>query len=281
MSGSLVGSLTTSPHRRTAMPAIIGTSGWQYRHWRDVFYPRKVRQADWLAYYAERFSTVEINATFYRLPNPERFDEWAQTVPEGFTFAVKASQYLTHRKRLKDPQEPVATLLERARRLGGMLGPVLVQLPPNFKADAERLDAALAAFPDGVRVAVEPRHDSWWTDEVAGALAEHDAALVWADDGSQWQQPTWATAGWGYVRLHGGTGSPPSGYGRTRLQRVAGELAETWSARQPVYVYFNNDAHGCAVRDARMLARELADTALEPTRVPAAEEVDLEAASAG
>ena len=250
------------------MPAIIGTSGWQYRHWRERFYPSSVRQADWLGYFAGRFATVEINATFYSLPKRERFDEWASAVPGDFTFAVKASQYLTHRKRLKDPEEPVATLLERARRLGRALGPVLVQLPPNFKAAPQRLAQTLAAFPSDVAVAVEPRHASWWTDEVAQVLAQHDAALVWADEQGHWQQPTWVTASWGYVRLHGGTGSPSSGYGRTRLQRIAGELATTWAGGAAVHVYFNNDAEGCAVRDARVLARELQRTALEPTRVP-------------
>lgn len=255
------------------MPAIIGTSGWQYRHWRERFYPSSVRQADWLSYFAQRFATVEINATFYRLPTPERFDEWAGAVPDDFTFAVKASQYLTHRKRLKDPAEPVATLLERARRLGRALGPVLVQLPPNFQAAPQRLAETLAAFPSDVRVAVEPRHASWWTDEVAAVLADRDAALVWADDRGRWQQPTWATASWGYVRLHGGTGSPPTGYGRTRLQRVADELAGTWAGDAAVYVYFNNDGDGCAVRDARVLARELDRTTLAPTRVPDAGDV--------
>lgn len=259
------------------MTAIIGTSGWQYRHWRERFYPQSVRQADWLAYYAQRFATVEINATFYRLPKPERFDEWAATVPEGFTFAVKASQYLTHRKRLTDPDEPVATLLERARRLGGALGPVLVQLPPNFKANAERLAQALDAFPADVAVAVEPRHESWWTDEVAKVLSDHDAALVWADQDSAWQQPTWATASWGYVRLHGGTGSPPGGYGDTRLQRIAGEIAEAWPADAPVYAYLNNDGYGCAVRDARYLARQLDQAGMSPTRVPEASEVAVDA----
>lgn len=261
------------------MTAIIGTSGWQYRHWRERFYPQSVRQADWLAYYAQRFATVEINATFYRLPKPERFDEWAATVPEGFTFAVKASQYLTHRKRLKDPDEPVATLLERARRLGGALGPVLVQLPPNFKANPERLAQALDAFPSDVAVAVEPRHESWWTDEVAKVLSEYDAALVWADQDSAWQQPMWATASWGYVRLHGGTGSPPGGYGDTRLQRIAGEIAEAWPADAPVYVYLNNDGYGCAVRDARYLALQLEQAGMPPTRVPEASEVAVDSSN--
>lgn len=255
------------------MPAIIGTSGWQYRHWRGRFYPSAVRQADWLSYFAQRFAAVEINATFYSLPKPERFDEWAGAVPGDFAFAVKASQYLTHRKRLKEPEEPVATLLQRARRLGGALGPVLVQLPPNFKAAPQRLAQALDAFPSDVRVAVEPRHGSWWTDEVADVLARRDAALVWADDRGRWQQPAWATASWGYVRLHGGTGSPPTGYGRTRLRRVAGELAAAWPADAAVHVYFNNDGDGCAVRDARVLARELERAGVAPTRVPAAADV--------
>src|SRR5262245_52023624 len=132
----------------------VGTSGWQYRDWRGAVYPREAPTREWLHLYANAFNTVEINNSFYRLPERARFTEWAKTVPKDFCFAVKASRYLTHLKRLKDPAEPVARLLGAARGLGPKLGPVLVQLPPNLRADGDLLDAALRQFPSHVKVAV-------------------------------------------------------------------------------------------------------------------------------
>ena len=175
------------------MPLYIGTSGWQYRHWLGRFYPRKPRLEDDLAFYAARFQTVELNGTFYRLPEAETFADWAARVPGDFIFAVKASRYLTHIKRLNDPEEPVQRLMTRAARLGAKLGPVLVQLPPNMKRDVGRLQRALDAFPRDVRIAVEFRHDSWYVDEVRDLLARSGAALCLADRGSQMITPEWRT----------------------------------------------------------------------------------------
>src|SRR3954454_18501091 len=159
------------------MPLIIGTSGWQYRHWRNTFYPHGVAQVRWLEYYAARFATVESNAAFYRLPEAATFAAWARRTPDDFVMAVKASRYLTHILRLTEPEEPVALLVERARNLGNKLGPVLIQLPPTFQADVGRLRATLDAFPPDMRLAVEFRHDSWYTDEVEQLLREHSVAL--------------------------------------------------------------------------------------------------------
>ena len=233
------------------MPLIVGTSGWQYRHWRDVFYPPGVPQRRWLEHYAERFATVENDGTFYRLPARETFADWRARTPAGFVMAIKASRYLTHIKRLKDPAEPVARLLAAAAGLGQRLGPVLVQLPPNLTADAGRLDACLAEFKRPVKVAVEPRHQSWWTDETRKVLAAHGAALCLADRLGEPVTPLWRTADWGYLRLHEGTASPWPRYGRRALRRWLDKLTELWpDDKAAVYVYFNNDQCGGAVADA-------------------------------
>jgi uncharacterized protein YecE (DUF72 family) len=237
------------------VPFRIGTSGWQYNDWREVLYPAKLPQRAWLEAYAQEFDTVEVNAAFYRLPKRETFERWRDTVPAGFTMAVKASRYLTHIRRLQDPQEPVARLMEAARGLGAALGPVLLQLPPTLRCEVERLDACLAEFPPHVRIAVEPRHASRWNDEVRAVLVARAAALCWADRGSRPITPLWRTADWGYLRLHHGrTGW---GYGRTALRSWDERLAETWSREEDVFVYFNNDPGGAAIRDARTFSRFL------------------------
>ena len=166
---------------------LIGTSGWQYRDWRGVLYPPGVPQKRWLEFYAGQFGTVENNNAFYRLPARETFAAWAERTPARFVMAVKASRYLTHIRRLKDPAEPVGRLLGAAAGLGAALGPLLLQLPPTWQGDPGLLDEALAEFrrlgPAGLRIAVEMRHESCWTDEMRRVLAGREAALVWADRG--------------------------------------------------------------------------------------------------
>jgi uncharacterized protein YecE (DUF72 family) len=257
------------------VPVLVGTSGWQYRHWRGRFYPEGLGQARWLEHYAGRFATVESNNAFYRLPEASTFEAWAARTPADFVMAVKASRYLTHIRRLREPEEPVDRLLDRARHLGGKLGPVLLQLPPNLQADPEALDRTLRAFPAGVRVAVEPRHGSWFSDEVRDLLTEHGAALCLADSAGvpRRRSPLWRTAGWTYLRLHQGTATPRPCYGRQALATWAGRLAELVGPDADAYVYFNNDPAGCAVRDAGVFARAAARAGLRPTRVPAAAEV--------
>lgn len=232
------------------MPVLTGTSGWQYRHWRDAFYPRDVPQARWLEYYAGRFATVESNATFYRLPARETLEQWRARTPGGFVIAVKASRYLTHVRRLRDPDEPVRRMLDVFAGLGEKLGPVLLQLPPRLPADTARLDQVLRLFPSGVRVAVEPRDASWWTDEIRGVLTDHGAALCWADRGGTEVTPLWRTADWGYLRFHQGDGDPWPRYTEGRLRDWAKRVAQAWPGDAPVYAYFNNDQCGAAVLDA-------------------------------
>jgi uncharacterized protein YecE (DUF72 family) len=239
------------------MPVLVGTSGWQYRDWRGVLYPPGVPQRGWLEYYAGRYATVENNGTFYRLPSPQTFGDWRARTPDGFVMAVKASRYLTHVRRLRDPAEPVGRLLGAAAGLGDRLGPVLLQLPPDFRADPGALDRCLAEFSRvaaaaglRVRVAVEFRHDSWWTGEVRELLTRHGATLSWADRLGRPLAPLWRTADWGYLRLHEGAGSPWPRYGEQALRSWVRRLAETWPDDADIFVYFNNDQGGAAVHDA-------------------------------
>lgn len=237
------------------MTLFVGTSGWQYRDWSGVFYPPDQPQRLWLEEYARHFPTVEVNNAFYRLPTPETFAQWRARTPAGFVMAVKASRFLTHVKRLRDPAEPVQRLMTHAASLGGRLGPVLLQLPPTLRADAAALDACLACFPAGARVAVEPRHPSWWADEVRTVLVDRGAALCWADRGSRPVTPLWRTADWAYVRFHEGRASPAPRYGRTALHSWADRITDTWPQGADIYAYFNNDPGGAAVVDARAFHR--------------------------
>ncbi|GAB3964026.1 DUF72 domain-containing protein [Actinoallomurus acanthiterrae] len=251
------------------MPMLVGTSGWQYTHWRDVLYPTGLPQRVWLERFTECFETVENNNAFYRLPSREVFAGWRERTPPGFVMAVKASRYLTHIKRLKDPEEPVDRLMNAAGGLGDKLGPVLVQLPPTLQVDVERLTRCLRRFPPGVRVAVEPRHPSWWTDEVRDVLVRHGAALCWADRLGRPLIPLWRTADWGYLRLHEGAATPWPDYGDQALRSWVRRLAETWDDDADAYVYFNNDPGGAAVRDAARFAEFARQAGRRVTRTPA------------
>jgi uncharacterized protein YecE (DUF72 family) len=257
------------------MPVYVGTSGWQYRDWKARFYPEGVPQKKWLEHYAGRFQVVESNAAFYRLPEHKTFADWARRTPADFVMAVKASRYLTHILRLRDPAEAVGRLLNNAAGLGDKLGPILLQLPPTLKADVGALAETLGEFGNHARVAVEFRHPSWFTDEVRGLLEGHDAALCLADRESRPVGPLWRTTGWTYLRLHAGRASPHPCYGRSALSSWAERLAEKWASDEDVYVFFNNDTLGCAVRDASVFAASLEAVGLKPTRVPARREVTV------
>jgi uncharacterized protein YecE (DUF72 family) len=224
----------------------VGTSGWQYRDWVGELYPRGLSQEAWLERFAEVFETVEVNNSFYRLPEREIFERWRRLTPAGFVVTVKASRYITHVRRLRDAGEPMRLLWDRARGLGPRLGPVLFQLPPRFPVEAGRLAALLAELPRGMRAAFEFRDPSWHTDEVHGMLDDAGCALVWADrPGARATVPV--TGGWGYVRFHQGGVDRPD-YDRRKLRRWADRLAAL-RARE-TFVYFNNDTGGAAVRDA-------------------------------
>ncbi len=255
------------------MPLFIGTSGWQYRHWRERFY-RGVPGKRWLEHYADRFVSVESNNALYRLPERSTFEAWAQRTPDDFVMAVKVSRYLTHIKRLAEPAEPVERFASRVAGLGGKLGPVLLQLPPTLRIDTARLVDTLDRFPAGMRTAVEARHPSWDTDEVRTILTDRAVALCLADRRGA-LDPLWRTAAWGYVRFHEGRAHPRPCYGRAALERWAERIAGTWDPGADVFVYFNNDPGGCAIRDARLFALAAARAGLHPTRVPGPSETPV------
>jgi uncharacterized protein YecE (DUF72 family) len=233
----------------------VGTSGWQYADWRGRFYPRDLPQRLWLEHYAAQFSTVEVNNTFYRLPEAAVFDDWQKRTPEGFVVTVKASRYLTHLRRLRDPAEPLDRLLSRARKLGPRLGPVLYQLPPRFPVDVGLLRGLVVLLPDDVAAAFEFRDPSWRTDGVLEVLDGVGAAWVLADRPGVRIEPI-VTGGWTYVRFHQGTPSGP-GYRSDKLRRWVERLGD-----MPIedgYAYFNNDPGAAAVRDAATFARLLSE----------------------
>ncbi|GAA4718386.1 DUF72 domain-containing protein [Phytohabitans rumicis] len=243
---------------------VVGTSGWQYRDWRGRFYPDGLPQRRWLEHYAAHFATVEVNNAFYRLPERDTFAQWRARTPDDFCVAVKVSRYLTHIRRLREPKEPVARFLDRASALGDRLGPVLLQLPPTLRADLDALEEALAQFPPHVRVAVEPRHASWWTEPARAVLAGHNAALCWADRKGRPVTPLWRTADFGYLRLHEGAARPWPRYGRAALRSWLDRIDPALDT----FVYFNNDPGGAAVIDAGALAGAARSRGLLVSRTP-------------
>lgn len=245
----------------------IGTSGWQYDDWRGRFYPPALPTARQLEHYAANFQVVELNASFYRLPSESAVDHWREEVPDDFAFAAKASRYLTHIRRLREPAEPLQLFFGRLGKLGAKLGPVLLQLPPNLAADAGLLDDVLAEVPPAARVAVEPRHPSWFTDDIRAVLEHRGAALCVADRRGRLQGPLWATTDWGYIRLHEGLAQPSTCYGEDALRRWPATIAATWPDRD-VYVFFNNDHAACAVANAARLATLAREAGISCGRAP-------------
>ena len=230
----------------------IGTSGYQYPHWRGAFYPEALPVSRWFDYYADRFDTVEINNTFYRLPEAGVFDAWCERAPPGFLYALKFSRYGSHLKRLLEPRKSLSRFVIRARRLRRHLGPILVQLPPRWRADPGRLDRFLRAAPRHLRWAIEFRDPSWLAEPVYRVLRAHRAALCVHDLIPE--HPRLVTAPWVYLRFHGA--GLAGGYTARALAAIAHEVREHRSAGRDVYAYFNNDAGGWAVRNAATL-REL------------------------
>ena len=228
----------------------IGCSGWNYAHWRHgAFYPPRCPPSRWLRYYAEHFDTVEVNATFYRLPTRKAVAGWVEQSPPGFLFAIKASRYLTHVKRLTDLRQGIERFYERLEPLlaSPKLGPVLWQLPESFRRDDERLANALARLPPG-RHCFEFRHESWFADEVYAALREHGAALVIGDHPKRPFQAHELTADWTFIRFHYGSRGRGGNYSERELREWAKRIAR-WRADRDVYAYFNNDWNAYAIRN--------------------------------
>ncbi|HET7529986.1 MAG TPA: DUF72 domain-containing protein [Mycobacteriales bacterium] len=258
------------------MTVLVGTSGWQYRHWRYRYFKRGTPQNRWFEQVMRDFRTVELNVTFYRLPRAEVFAGWYARSPADAVITVKASRYLTHVKRLKDPQPSVDMLIERIRPLKEKLGPILIQLPPDLPVDVDALDATLRAFPAGLRLAVEPRHESWWTDAVRRCLEQHNAALCWADRAGP-ITPLWRTADWGYLRFHEGRKEPWPFYTGDELESWVDTVCDVFpDDASDVHVYFNNDPGAAALEDAITFAHRLGARGRSVSRVPA-ERPDLAA----
>jgi uncharacterized protein YecE (DUF72 family) len=230
----------------------IGTSGWSYDHWLGTFYPQGTRPQDRLAVYAARFDSVEINRTFYKLPAPATMAAWRAQAPPDFVFAAKASRYLTHRKKLKDPEEPIGRLLGCVEALAAKLGPVLFQLPPRWRADPDRLERFLAQLPDKHRYALEFRDPSWHDDRILALLAKRGAAFCIVDLAGK-RSPVEVTAGFVYIRLHGPGGPYQGSYDGRTLSGWARRILGWSEAGRDVYCYFDNDEKAYAPHDALRL----------------------------
>jgi len=228
---------------------FIGTSGWSYTHWAGRFYPSEIPQARWLEYYCHHFATVEINNSFYRLPRETTFQKWRERAPGKFIFAVKASRYITHIKKLNEPVESAELFLTRARFLGDKLGPILFQIPPGLKAKPDRLEQILRSRPEDLSYCFEFRHASWFCKEVYDLLRQYNSALCIADS-PEFPMVIQRTADFSYFRLHGSTMLYRSQYSSEELKIWAERIKRILDEGADVYVYFDNDAEGYAVMNA-------------------------------
>ena len=237
---------------------LLGTSGWTYASWKGPFYPTDLPSRDFLQFYAAEFSTTEVNYSFYHLPKPSTYERWRTLVPDGFVFAVKASRFITHIKRLHDVTDAWKTFIDNASVLGPHLGPILFQFPPSFRVDRDRLAAFLKMVARNVpessplRLVCEFRHDSWFTEATYRLLHEHGVALCTAD-GSKYARRDVITADFAYLRYHGRNKMFASDYTDKELSEEAAHIRRYRRQGLDVYVYFNNDARGYAIKNARSL----------------------------
>jgi uncharacterized protein YecE (DUF72 family) len=230
----------------------VGCSGWVYKHWRGIFYTEGLPQKRWFEHYAEEFDTVEINASFYRLPKPETFDAWREKAPPDFRYAVKANRFLTHMKKLLGCDEEIDRFVDLARRLEQTLGPILYQLPPSLHKDVPRLERFLQRLPTDIEHVVEFRHKSWYDDQVLALLDKHGAGFV-THDMKGLKSPRWASGRLAYVRFHGGEGRYWGRYSDEALLSWTDWIIDQSRQGRSVWCYFNNDIHGHAIEDARTL----------------------------
>jgi len=230
----------------------IGTSGWHYSHWKGPFYPKDMPEKQFFSYYVQKFSTVEINRTFYSLPKKTVFQGYAQSVSKEFIFAVKGSRFITHVKRLKDPKQSLRRLFTRIEGLKSHLGPILFQLPPKWKVNPERLKSFLKALPKRHRFAFEFRDPSWITDEIFAALRKYHAAFcIYEFD--YFTTPKIITSDFVYIRLHGSKDAYAGNYSKAELKKWASFIKQTAKKGLDVYCYFDNDQAGYAARNAAEL----------------------------
>lgn len=236
---------------------FIGTSGWHYKHWKGPFYPEKLPASRMLEFYTHRLLSVELNNTFYRLPTESAVDSWRDGTPDNFLFALKGSRFLTHMKKLKDPEPGIAKFFERADRLERKLGPIIFQLPPWWEANAERLDHFLSVLPKGNRYSLELRNPSWHTPEILGILRRHNAAYCIFEIAGQFSGIE-ITADFTYIRLHGpATNAYQGNYSDLALAQWAERLRHWRSELKTAYIYFDNDQDGYAICNALALQQQL------------------------
>ncbi|HEY0371327.1 MAG TPA: DUF72 domain-containing protein [Thermoanaerobaculia bacterium] len=233
----------------------IGTSGYHYKHWLGRYYPEGTKPNAMLAHYLRDFDTVELNNTFYQLPNESTFDSWRDNTPDDFLYAVKGSRFITHMIKLKDAQRGLTNFMPRAERLGSKLGPILWQLPPGWKANVERLEEFLSLLPKKHRYTFELRNETWMTDAVLDVLKKYNAAFC-IYELAGYMSPIEITADWTYIRLHGPTSFKYQGsYSDAQLSEWADRI-RTWSRKmKAIYVYFDNDDSAYAVYNAMTLRK--------------------------
>jgi uncharacterized protein YecE (DUF72 family) len=235
----------------------VGTSGWHYKHWLGSFYPADLPAKEMLSFYARHFDTVELNNTFYHLPAPATFDSWRENSPPNFLFAVKGSRFITHMKKLKDPETSIEKFFLGAELLGAKLGPILFQLPPRWNVNTERLSSFLEVLPKQHRYVLEFRDDTWMVPEVFEVLRQHNTAFCIHDLAAQ-QTPLELTANFTYIRFHGPGAAKYQGSYSDAVLRTWAERISGWQKQlAAVYVYFNNDIGGAAVKNATSLKQML------------------------
>lgn len=232
---------------------LIGTSGWSYPHWRDVFYPEDLNQNKWLEYYCHYFKTVEINNSFYALPKPSAFTSWRRRVPRDFVFAVKANRFITHLKKLKDVDDFLESFLTRVRALRSKLGPILFQLPPSLGFNPERLEKFVSKLPDEQIFVFEFRNSTWLNQTTFDLLAKHKVGFC-IHDLLDVPCPEWITSAFAYLRFHGFNQKYGGTYPKRVLERYARLISRMLGDSIDVYAYFNNDAFAYAIKDALTLA---------------------------
>ena len=238
----------------------VGCSGWVYRHWRGLFYPEGLPQKRWFERYSEEFDTVEINASFYRLPLESTFDGWREKAPPGFRYAVKANRFITHLKKLAGCEPEIDNFITLSIRLEQTLGPILFQLPPSLHKNLPRLEAMLKRLPSDVDHVVEFRHKSWYDEDVRALLDRYGAGFV-VHDLKGLKSPRWASGRTAYVRFHGTSGRYHGRYSDEALLEWADWCRDQSRGGRSVWCYFNNDIHGHAIEDARTLKSMVGQTA--------------------
>ncbi|CCB86138.1 putative uncharacterized protein [Parachlamydia acanthamoebae UV-7] len=232
----------------------IGTSGWSYPHWKENFYPEEIKMKDWLNYYSSNFSTVEINSTFYRIPSISTVEKWTAQVPNNFLFSIKASQYITHRKRLHECEESLAYFYQTIRHFKEKMGPILFQLPPSFKMNKERLVDFISLLEKDLPCVFEFRNETWYNDDIYELLTKNKIALCITDLNGR-LSPEEITAPFTYIRLHGPKEAYQGSYGSSQLKAWKKKI-DKWTEKTVVYCYFDNDEKGYAIEDAKNLQND-------------------------